>query len=501
MKSVKSKLILALVLVELLTLGMAVLLYVGARQFEADARRTRQANDDLRELLDFSLSAHAYMSAFGRSLGQRTLIANRQRRDAATAFEGHVAQISNSNSTTAGLPAQSWSELLEISTALSAGLRAADTLRERGDFVGAERRFADSRQSDFDERMLPWFARAIATSSLDAMARESDALAAAARLRLIGAVLCCTSPLLALLAVFWISGSVVRPVRALAAGAEAIGRGDVTVRMSLGGAAEFTLVADSFNRMVDTIAKTRASLVEKNVKLEEAYRIQGEFVSMVTHELRSPLHSIRGYLEFLDEDEPNLLPQSKIHLANIGEGAKRLLGLVDDILDFSKLEAKALQIVTSRFELNPLLEAALFDARALLRDRPIELVLESPEEPLFLESDYTRLRQILTNLLSNAIKFTEHGRVSLVVDVRAERVDLTVKDTGIGIPEGQLGLIFEPFRQAASAGGSAAGGTGLGLAIVARLAELIHAGVSVRSETGKGSEFSISVPRSLPVAC
>jgi signal transduction histidine kinase len=495
MKSVKSKLILALVLVELLTLGMAVVLYAGARRFEDDARGTRQANDDLRELVDFSLSAHAYMNAFGRSLGQRTLVANRQRREAATAFDSHIARIPETSSSIGGLPARSWLELRDISTSLSAGLRAADALRATGNFVRAEQRFAETRQTDFDEHMLPWFSRAISTLRLDANRRQVDALGAASRLRITGAALACASPLLALVAIFWITGSVIRPIHALAAGAEAIGRGDMTHRMNQSGADEFALVAASFNRMVDTIAKTQATLVEKNAKLEEAYRMQGEFVSMVTHELRSPLHSIRGYLEFLEEDEPGLSAQSKNHLASIGQGAQRLLRLVDDILDFSKLEAKAMQIVTSRFELNPLLEEALFDARALLRDRPIALVLESPSEPLYLESDYTRLRQILTNLLSNAVKFTEQGTVSLVVDIQPEHVELTVRDTGIGIPEAQLGIIFEPFRQAESVGGHAAGGTGLGLAIVARLAELIHARVRVRSEPGQGSAFSIALSR------
>ena len=327
MKGVKSKLVLALGLVELLTLGTALLLYIGAQRFEDDARLTRRANHDLRELLALSLSAHAYMDAFGRSLGQRTLIANRQRRDAAAAFETRIQQIPTQHSEF-GLDVARWQELLRIGSDLNAGLKVADALRAQGKFVEAERRFGESRLLDFDRRMLPWFDAAIATLSSDASARESEAQRAASRLRVTGAVLACGSPLLAALAVLWISGGVLRPVRALVAGAEAIRRGELDHRVRHSGDDEFALVAESFNRMVDTLAQTQASLVEKHDKLEEAYQMQAEFISTVTHELRSPLHSIRGYLEFVLEDEPGLSETSRKNLASIGDGAKRLLRLV-----------------------------------------------------------------------------------------------------------------------------------------------------------------------------
>jgi signal transduction histidine kinase len=216
---------------------------------------------------------------------------------------------------------------------------------------------------------------------------------------------------------------------------------------------------------------------------------------MVTHELRSPLHSIQGYLEFIEDDEPQLAAASRRHLQAIGESAKRLLCLVNDILDFSKLEARQLDVVRQRIELGPMLEQSVADARALVRERPIEVVFAALEEPVSVYADQARLRQILTNLLSNAVKFTERGRVTLAVALEPQRIELTVSDTGIGIPEGQLEAIFEPFRQAASAGSFAHGGTGLGLAIVARLAELIGARISVKSELGEGSDFSVSLPR------
>jgi signal transduction histidine kinase len=493
-QSVKSKLILALCLVELLTLAMAVVLYFGALTFQDNARVTRQANDHLRDLLDFSLTAHGYMNAFERSLGQRTLIANSERRQAAQAFEERIRLIPAQHPQSSGLHHLAWDELQSISSALREGLRVADTLRAAGQFAEAERRFEQSKQSEFDRRMLPWFARAIAAASEAARAHEADALQSAARLRAAGVALAGFSALLATIAVLWISGAVIRPVRALVAFAEAIGRGDFEHRMSSAGTTEFALVLASFNHMAETIAATQASLLEKNKKLAEAYRMQGEFISVVTHELRSPLHSIRGYLEFIQEDEPGLSVPSQKNLRSIDEGAKRLLHLVNDILDFSKLEAKQLEIVRSRFDLRALLEEALSDARALIGDRPVQLVWEPPSQPLFLETDPARVRQILTNLLSNAVKFTAAGRVTLASDVSEEQIKIMVRDTGIGIHESQLGLIFQPFRQASGAS-RASGGTGLGLAIVARLAQLIGARVSVRSELDQGSEFALSLPR------
>jgi signal transduction histidine kinase len=492
-KSVKSKLVLALGLVELLALGMGTVLVIGSRNFETNARSTRQANDDLRELLDFSLVAHGYMDAFGRSLGQRTLIANRDRRQAAAAFEQRSARIPEMHLIGSGLSTLDWQDLERISADLSVGLRAADGFRAQGDFVQAERHFAEVRQRVFVQHMLPWFENAISALRSDARARESEAQGSARRLRLTGVVLALVSGILASLAVLWISGSIVPPVRALVAGAEAISRGDLGHRVRPSSSDEFALVSESFNRMAEALAASRASLLEQNEKLEQAYRLQAEFISMVTHELRSPLHSIQGYLEFIEEDEPNLADTSRRHLGKIGESSRRLLRLVNDILDFSKLEAKQLEVARARVALAPLLEESFADARALARDRPVELFLDAPAEPLFVDSDDTRLRQILTNLLSNAVKFTERGRVTLAVSIAAEQIELAVRDTGIGIAEAQLGLIFQPFWQAA--GSDARGGTGLGLAIVARLAELIGARVSVKSAPGQGSEFLISLPR------
>ena len=492
MKSVKSKLIVALGLVASLTLAMALLLYVGDQRFEDNARRTRQANDDVRELLDFALLAHRYMDVFGQSLGQRTLVANRERRVAAAAFEDRISHIT-SHSESSAFHTLNWAGLRQISTDLSVDLKVADAARAQGDFPLAEREFGEARREHFDHRMLPWFEDAIGTLRGQASALESDAISSARKLRIAGGVLARLSVVIAALAVAWISGSVIGPVQALVAGAEAIGRGDLTHRVGDGAVGEFALVAQRFNQMAEILASSQATLVENNAQLEKAYRLQGEFVSMISHELRSPLHSVQGYLEFVLEDEPGLSTRTHKNLAAIGASAKRLLALVNDILDFSKLEARQMEAKLTRFELSALMQGALEDGQALIQGRAIELVLEAPTQ-IYLESDETRLRQILTNLMSNAIKFTDRGVVTLGAYVAGDRVEVSVRDTGIGIPAEQLTMVFRPFRQATSAGTRAASGTGLGLAIVAHLAELIGGKISVESKLSEGTEFKVSLP-------
>jgi signal transduction histidine kinase len=143
-------------------------------------------------------------------------------------------------------------------------------------------------------------------------------------------------------------------------------------------------------------------------------------------------------------------------------------------------------------ELGPLLESVREDALALGRGRSVDVVVEGPKEHVVLESDEPKLRQILVNLVTNAVKFTERGAVTLQARGVEGGVEFRVLDTGVGIPADKLGIIFEPFRRVEGTG--SAGGTGLGLAIVARLTKLLGGRISVESEVGKGSRFTVFLP-------
>jgi signal transduction histidine kinase len=277
-------------------------------------------------------------------------------------------------------------------------------------------------------------------------------------------------------------------------GANAIAAGDLDHRIAHKGKDELSLLASRFNAMAVAVQKSNQVLLEKNTALEEAYRLQSEFLSIVSHELRSPLNSIIGYSELVLEDGDALPPTSAKNVQSIGAGAQRLLSLINDILDFSKLRAGRMEARSDHFCIAELTELVVAETRALARGRDLEIALQLQTELGEMRSAETKVRQILTNLMSNAVKFTPQGSVELHVERGEDAVTFRIRDTGIGVPENQLAIIFEPFRQAQGSDRRAVGGTGLGLAIVARLSKLLGGTVSARSAVGEGTEFTVRLP-------
>jgi signal transduction histidine kinase len=496
MSSIKWRLAIALGLVELFTLAMALLLYVGAQRLEESSHSTSRANDEVRELLSFALLAHRYMNAFGQSLGQRTLIANHERRTAAAAFARQISGLQGTTPRRASKSPLDWAELGRISNDLNADLGAADGLRERGKFYDAERAFGKARQQHFEARMLPWFESAIARLKTAAAGEEARAIDNARSLRTAGTTLGLIAVLLGSALVVSTAAAILRPISQLVRGTEEIAKGNLGHRVKHRGKDELATLAAHFNDMAQNLTLAQRKLVDHNRQLEEAHRLQGEFLSIVSHELRSPLHSVVGYTELVLEDEPHMAPRSQSNMQAIAQSARRLLSLINDILDFSKLRAGRMEAKVARFDLVPLLRQVRDDARALARGRELSIELVTASEALWLESDEGKVRQILTNLLSNAVKFTDLGRVTLSAEASPTRVALLVADTGVGIPLEQQLLVFEPFRQAES-GTRAVSGTGLGLAIVARLSALLGGNVSLESAAGQGSRFRVELPLEL----
>jgi two-component system sensor histidine kinase/response regulator len=224
----------------------------------------------------------------------------------------------------------------------------------------------------------------------------------------------------------------------------------------------------------------------------------------MSHEIRTPMHGVLGSLEML-QDTP-LSGQQQRHLETARTSAGLLLGVIDEILDFSRLEAGKLRIESIDFDLRRTVE----DVTAMLATRAHAKKLElacyiSPEVPEYLRGDPIRLRQVLVNLLGNAIKFTEQGEVLLSVSVAAAApsaadpaaLRFEVRDTGIGIGEAQQQRLFEPFMQADSSTSRRFGGSGLGLSIAKRLVELMHGAIGLTSREGEGSTFWFTLPLSL----
>ncbi|HEX4871421.1 MAG TPA: ATP-binding protein [Nevskiaceae bacterium] len=246
---------------------------------------------------------------------------------------------------------------------------------------------------------------------------------------------------------------------------------------------------------IERLGQTNRELRQALEAAAQQARQQTEQFSNLSHELRTPLTAILGFADLLRRTE--LGPEQADYLATLDKAARGLLGLLNDLLDWSRIEAGRLSLAQADFSLSDALEDTLAMLAPLAYDKGLHLVhLVDHDVPDALHGDAQRLRQILTNLLSNAIKFTDHGEVEL--RVRRERGEggkvwlaLSVRDTGIGMSAEQCRRLFEPFRQFATSRAQA--GSGLGLTIVRSLTQLMGGEVRVESEPGRGSRFEITL--------
>lgn len=329
---------------------------------------------------------------------------------------------------------------------------------------------------------------------------------------------------------------IIKPLRSLRDVTEAISRGNITKRAELHTGDEFESLSIAFNRMlrhlVTTQDKLRSSNAELQVKLDEIAnrslelfemnKVKSDFMATMSHELRTPLNSILGFSEVLGSISV-LNDKQKRYVQNINESGHILLTMINNILDMARLEAGRLEAAPVHFRIELIVDAQIDMARPLADRKNIELISRiEPNLPAMFQ-DESRLQQILNNLLSNAIKFTPEGgkitvevrRVDWVPPVKEQDTDeeitrfadsgsekaleLRVQDSGVGIAEADLAVIFEKFRQAGGKGDDDTitrqyGGSGLGLSIVKELCRLLRGDITVESRVGYGSTFIVLVP-------
>ena len=256
-------------------------------------------------------------------------------------------------------------------------------------------------------------------------------------------------------------------------------------------------LADHMRESRDSIRVAHDELAVANVALDHALKARTDFLAMTSHEIRTPLNGVMGMTQVIlaDQSLPDSL-REKVRLVHAS--GETMAALVDDLLDVAKMESGTISIVKAQMDLHRLFDetVAVWSDKAHVKG--LSLVGERSAAPALIEEDAGRLRQILFNLLANAIKFTETGEVSVSASVASgsdgDQLVLTVTDTGIGIAPGQLERIFEPFTQVDDSRTRKYEGTGLGLAISRRLADAMGGELTVDSQVGVGSRFTVKLP-------
>lgn len=265
---------------------------------------------------------------------------------------------------------------------------------------------------------------------------------------------------------------------------------------------EIGVLIEAFNEMLTAIqdrdvqlmvAREQAEAATEQAKL--ASRAKSEFLANMSHELRTPMNAIIGFTRLVMRRSKDVLPTRQYeNLGKILISADQLLALINDVLDLSKIEAGRIEIHPVNVELDALVDDCLHTIEPMASNKELRLVKEVETDLPTLFADKIKLEQILTNLLGNAVKFTEEGTITLTARRRDGEVAIAVADTGIGMPEEALELIFEEFRQVDSTTAREYGGTGLGLSISRHLARLMGGDITVESTVGVGSTFTVRIP-------
>jgi PAS domain S-box-containing protein len=252
----------------------------------------------------------------------------------------------------------------------------------------------------------------------------------------------------------------------------------------------------------DRVRDATRDLEERNIRLqwqsqelEKAYRLKSEFLANMSHELRTPINALIGYAALmLDRIYGDLTAKQEEGLHRIQVSSQHLLALINDILDLAKIEAGKMPIHLERVSLSDVVQEVAAQMESIVRRKGLEFNVHLPAEPVYMETDRTKVKQIVLNLISNAVKFTARGSVSISTRANGQEVRIAVSDTGIGIRPQDLEVIFEEFRQVDQSRTREYGGTGLGLSITRKLIALLGGDIAVTSQYGRGSTFTVMLP-------
>lgn len=360
-----------------------------------------------------------------------------------------------------------------------------------GDDAGEDKEQAF--EVDNQERELVGFVRvAVGKAALRAMSREilqSNLLAAS------------VVAVLLILLLLTVTNHITRPLKDLSEVMNRAQEGETKVRAKLSGSKDVLRMEGAFNAMMSELEAREDQLKRARDTALASARIKGQFATTVSHELRTPMNGVMGMLELLQSMDLNA---EQLEYVNIARGSgEELLLLIDDVLDFSKIESGKMKLHRSSFDPRDMVKGIteLLSSQAQQKRLKLTSTVED-SVPDMLVGDTGRIRQVLINLVGNALKFTNQGSVTVRFATtesnrRSDRdpmLMISVEDTGIGIPEHSQQLIFEAFAQADGSTTRQFGGTGLGLAICNQLVQIMGGNIGVQSEAGKGSRFWFTLP-------
>jgi signal transduction histidine kinase len=248
--------------------------------------------------------------------------------------------------------------------------------------------------------------------------------------------------------------------------------------------------------LLEDMNESQESLKNANKELRKLDEMKNDFISIASHELRTPMTSIKGYISMiLDGDAGEINKDVRSFLNEVYQSNERLVDLVNDMLDVSRIEQKRLNFEFKKVEALPLIKEAYERMLPMARNENDQLILEANiDKNLKINVDYRRFQQVITNLVENAIKFTEQGKVTILAKVKDKRLEVSVKDTGIGISKADQKKLFTKFYQVAQVLSRPKGGTGLGLYISKSIVEGMKGTIGLNSTPGKGSTFFFTIP-------
>ena len=307
---------------------------------------------------------------------------------------------------------------------------------------------------------------------------------------------------------------IVKPLKHLKEVSDAISAGHLNVRSEIQTGDEFEDLSHAFNRMLRNLVamqershKLNADLDRKvdelahaNMSLYESNRMKGDFLATMSHELRTPLNSIIGFSDVLLSHSGQLSEKQARWIVNIKTSGQQLLNLINDILDLAKIEAGKMEVHPEELSVAEICDGLVSMFRPLAEKKNLEIRTNYSPNLQLIRQDGVKFRQIVSNLLSNSVKFTpEGGFVTLKTDKDADYFLIIVTDTGVGIAPEDQEVIFEKFRQGANPLTREQEGSGLGLSIVRELCKLLGGDITLKSELGRGSTFTVRLPIELRV--